>query len=273
MIIPGRPWSSTACYSCVVAATGPAIAEVVEAVLGAALADGDEPVDELRAGQYWTVVRTPRGAGMASTLRSEAHLHGARPIAGAGTLHRRSAVELAALLRSGSPPEASIGLAAANALLNRRARGLVELRALDVLRQRGAGRRVAMIGHFPFAAELRESCGQLWVFERGIGRCEDDLDEGEIAEQLPAAEVVAVTATTLLNGTLPSVLASVRSDAFLMMLGPSTPLAPALFDLGFDLLCGTVIEDPVAVIRAVEQGAVTSQITGVRRVSLWRESR
>jgi len=256
-----------------VATTGPAVPEVIEAVLGAALAGGDEPVDELRAGQYWTVVQTPRGAGMASSLRSEAHLHGVRPITGAGTLHRRSAVELAALLRSDSPPEASIGLAAANALLNCRAGGLVELKALEVLRQRGVGRRVAMIGHFPFAAELRESCEQLWVFERGLGRCEGDLDEREIAEQLPAAEVVAVTATTLLNGTLPSVLASVRSDAFLMMLGPSTPLTPVLFDFGFDILCGTVIEDPVAVVRAVEQGAVTSQITGVRRVSLWRGDR
>jgi len=272
MIIPGRPRSSTACYSCDVAVTGPAVPEVIEAVLGAALAAGDEPVEELRAGQYWTVVQTPRGAGMASTLRTEAHLHGARPIVGAGTLHRRSAAELAALLRSDSTPEASIGLAAANALLNCRVRGLVDLKALEVLRQRGGGRRVAMIGRFPFADELRESCERLWVFERGIGRREGDLDEAEIAEQLPAAEVVAVTATTLLNGTLPSVLASVRSDAFLMMLGPSTPLTPALFALGFDLLCGTVIEDPVAVIRAVEQGAVTSQITGVRRVSLWRES-
>nr|MCU0234868.1 DUF364 domain-containing protein [Thermoanaerobaculales bacterium] len=169
--------------------------------------------------------------------------------------------------------EASIGLAAANALLNRRSHGLVDLKALEVLRQRGVGRRVGMIGHFPFADELRDSCEQLWIFERGIGRRESDLDEGEIAELLPAAEVVAVTATTLLNGTLPSVLASVRRDAFLMMLGPSTPLTPALFAFGFDLLCGTLIEDPPAVIRAVEQGAVTGQITGVRRVSLWRESR
>jgi uncharacterized protein (DUF4213/DUF364 family) len=55
-----------------------------------------------------------------------------------------------------------------------------------------------------------------------------------------------------------------------MMLGPSTPLTPALFDFGFDILCGTVIEDPDKVLKAVGEGAVTSQITGVRRVSRWR---
>jgi uncharacterized protein (DUF4213/DUF364 family) len=90
-------------------------------------------------------------------------------------------------------------------------------------------------------------------------------------QMLPQADVVAVTATTLLNRTLPAVMAGVRPDAFVMMLGPSTPLTPALFDFGFDVLCGTVVEEPETVRRAVEQGAVTGQIKGVRRVSLWRE--
>jgi hypothetical protein len=87
---------------------------------------------------------------------------------------------------------------------------------------------------------------------------------------LPQADVVAVTATTLLNRTLPIVLAGVRPDAFVMLLGPSTPLTPVLFQFGFDVLCGTVVDDADAVLRAVEQGAVTSQIAGVRRVCLWK---
>jgi hypothetical protein len=93
-----------------------------------------------------------------------------------------------------------------------------------------------------------------------------------MVQLLPQADVVAVTATTLLNRTLPGILAGVRSDAFVMLLGPSTPLTPALFRFGFDVLCGTVVDEPETVLRAVEQGAVTSQITGVRRVCLWKES-
>ena len=46
-----------------------------------------------------------------------------------------------------------------------------------------------------------------------------------------------------------------------------------LFALGFDALCGTVVEDDEAVVRAVSQGAVTGQIRGVRRVCLFREER
>ena len=62
----------------------------------------------------------------------------------------------------------------------------------------------------------------------------------------------------------------VRDDAFVMLLGPSTPLTPALHRFGIDVLCGTLVDEPESVTRAIEQGAVTSQITGVRRVCLWK---
>ncbi len=228
---------------------------------------------DIRIGPFWTVVHTSIGTGMASSLRSESHLHGTKPIADAGRLDEFSPLELAALMRSESVPEAAIGLAAANALVASTVSGLTEEKAVSILRERGAGKRVAMIGHFPFADELRESCDELMVFERGLGRHDGDLGDGSIEQLLPEADVVAVTATTLLNRTLPGVLAGVRDDAFVMLLGPSTPLTPTLHRFGFDVLCGTVIDDPVGVLRAVEQGAVTRQITGVRRMCLWRAER
>ena len=238
---------------------------VLEAVADAPASD----LIDLRVGSFWVVVRTVLGTGVASVLRSEDHLHGSKPIGAAGELHRWTPLELAGLLRSNSPPESAIGLAAANALVGPTATGLREEKAVAILREQGRGRKVAMIGHFPFADGLREDCDHLWIFERGLNRRQDDLGEEAMEQLLPQADVVAVTATTLLNRTLPAVLAEVREDAFVMLLGPSTPLTPALFRFGFDVLCGTVIDDPETVLRAVEQGAVTSQITGVRRVCLW----
>jgi len=243
----------------------------VDAVLEAAAEAPAAEVIDLRVGLYWVFVQTTLGAGMASALRSEDHLHGSQPIGSAGVLHRRTAMELASLLRSDSRPESAIGLAAANALLGPTAKNLRDEKAVAVLRERGRGRKVAMIGRFPFADALREECDQLWVFERGLNRRHEDFGEDAMEQLLPRADVVAVTATTLLNRTLPTVLACVRPDAFVMLLGPSTPLTPALFRFGFDVLCGTVVDDPEAVLHAVEQGAVTSQITGVRRVCMWRE--
>jgi uncharacterized protein (DUF4213/DUF364 family) len=242
----------------------------VDAILEAAAEAPAADLIDVRVGSFWVVVRTGLGAGMASVLRSEDHLHGSKPISAAGELHRRTPMELTGLLRSDSPPESAIGLAAANALLSPTAAGLREEKAVAILRERGRGRKVAMIGRFPFADGLREDCDQLWIFERGLNRRQEDLGEEAMEQLLPQAEVVVVTATTLLNQTLPSVLAGVRPDAFVMLLGPSTPLTPALFRFGFDVLCGTVVDDPEAVLRAVEQGAVTSQITGVRRVCLWK---
>lgn len=242
----------------------------VESILEAAAEVPASDLIDLRVGPFWVVVQTSLGAGMASAMRSEDHLHGSKPISAAGELHQRTPRELAGLLRSNSPPESAIGLAAVNALLGSMVEDLREEKAVAILRERGRGRKVAMIGHFPFANALREDCDELWVFERGLNRQQEDLGEEAMEQLLPHADVVAVTATTLLNQTLPAVLSGVRPDAFVMLLGPSTPLTPALFEFGFDVLCGTVVVDPEAVFRAVEQGAVTSQITGVRRVCLWK---
>ena len=101
---------------------------------------GDVAVARLCLGQYWTVVQTSSGAGLASTLRSERHIHGEQPVRDAGRLHLRAAAQLAGLLKSRSAPEASVGLATVNAVVNPEADGLVESRAVEVLRERAAGR-------------------------------------------------------------------------------------------------------------------------------------
>ena len=245
----------------------------VDAILRAAAEAPLADLIDLRVGPYWVVVRSSLGAGLASTLRSEDHLYGSKPIGSAGELHWRTPLELTELLGSSSPQESAVGLAAVNALLGPTAADLRDEKAVAILRERGRGQKVAMIGRFPFADALREDCDQLWVFERGLNRRQEDFGEEAMEQLLPEADVVAVTATTLLNQTLPTVLAGVRPDAFVMLLGPSTPLTPSLFRFGFDVLCGTVVDDPERVLRAVEQGAVTSQITGVRRVCLWNKGR
>ena len=249
----------------------PTIEALHDVILDAAAANRGARLLDLRVGPYWSAVHTSAGAGMASLLRSEGHLHGDQPIADAGSLHELAPLDLAGRLRSLSTPAAALGLAAANALLGPPDGRLSEHNAAAILADRGAGRRVAMIGRFPFTDRLEAGCGELWVFERGNASREDDLDAGMMDELLPQADVVAATSTTLVNRTLPDILDRVRPDAFVMLLGPSTPLTPRLFGLGIDLLCGTVIIDPEAVLTAVAQGAVTSQITGVRRVCLWPE--
>lgn len=233
----------------------------------------DADLIDVRVGPYWTVVRTSIGTGLASTMCHEVDRDRAHPIAEAGALHVRSPLELTGYLGSRSAPEAAVGLAAVNALLPRPTGHLSEVNAADLLCDRAAGRLLAIVGHFPFVDRLRAACREVWVFERGTRQRPGDLGEQHMEELMGHAEVVAITATTLLNGTLDRVVRLVGSGTFVIMLGPSTPFATSLFELGFDALCGTIVEDHEAVARAVSHGAVTSQIRGVRRVCLLREAR
>ena len=224
---------------------------------------------DVRVGPYWTVVHGSARAGLASTM-AHADEHAGAPIRQSGSLHRLPPIALADLLRSTSPPEAAIGLAAVNALLDPVAAGAVDGNARELLCERAHGRLLAVVGHFPFTELLRSACRELWVFERAGRLQPGDLEESSMDELLPHAEVVAVTGSAVLNHTVEAIIGRMRPDAFKVMLGPSTPLASCLLARGFDVLCGTVVDDPAAVVRAVSEGAVTDQIPGVRRVCRWR---
>jgi uncharacterized protein (DUF4213/DUF364 family) len=88
---------------------------------------------------------------------------------------------------------------------------------------------------------------------------------------LPRADVVGITGSTLTNGTLEGVLALCRPDAFVVLIGPSTPLSPILFNYGVDVLCGTLVDDPLRVVQQLsgELTVPTPRLPGMRSVSMW----
>lgn len=231
------------------------------------------PVQDVRIGAFWTAVVVDvagrRRCGLASTLREDDHHHGGGPaVPAAGRLTSYSAGGLAELARSTSPMEAALGIAAINALLPRHEELWSDLNAEEVLVQYGAGKRVALVGHFPFIPRLRQAAGTLWVLEqepRG-----EDLPAEFAASILPQADVIALTGTTLINHTFEELMALRRPEALILVLGPSTPLSPLLFEHGVHLLSGAVVEDVEAVLRAVSQGANFRQLhqQGVRLVTM-----
>ena len=87
---------------------------------------------------------------------------------------------------------------------------------------------------------------------------------------IPRADVVALTGSALINGTLDGLLALCRPDALVMVLGPSTPLSPVLFDHGATFISGTRVVNEDAVLRTVGQGATFQQVEGVRLLTLER---
>jgi uncharacterized protein len=226
----------------------------------------DAPVRSVLIGAHWTVVCS-HNCGMAATLISNFH-HGHGAVRDVGWLHTKTARELAAYAFSDNSLEASIGIAAINSLLEVEESQAVEMNAVDVLIEHGCGKNVALIGHFPFIPKLRSAVGQLWVIEQRPADGEYPAEAA--ADLLPQADVAAITSSALINHTLDGLLTLCRPETLVMMLGPSTPLSPVLFNHGISILSGSRIVDEAAVLRTVGQGATFQQVEGVRLLTLRR---
>jgi uncharacterized protein (DUF4213/DUF364 family) len=231
-------------------------------------------VQDVRVGAFWTAIVVEVGGerrcGLASSLRpDDDHHHGGGPaVKDAGRLMERSGRRLAELARSDSTMEAAIGVAAINALLPPYEDQWVDVNAEEMIAQHGTGKGVVVVGHFPFIPRLREQVGRLWVLEqRPRG---GDLPADAASEVIPQADVLAITGTSLINQTFEGLMALRRPGALVLLLGPSTPLSPVLFDYGVHLLSGAVVEDIDSVLRAVSQAANFRQVHrhGVRLVTM-----
>ncbi len=219
---------------------------------------GDETVQEVRIGPFWTGVYS-RYCGLASTTFTHEH-ENRFPVSEAGFLTGRSARELCRYAASASLLEASIGLAAINSLLEVDIEQCQDINAGELLIERGAGKRVAVVGHFPFIPGLRRVAKELWVLERRPQSGDLPADTAGIV--IPRADVVAITGTALINGTMEGLLELCRKDSLVMVLGPTTPLTPLWFDYGVDLISGTRVVEPAVVLRFVSEGVVFQQLHG-----------
>jgi len=234
----------------------------------------DARLREVRVCAFWTAVVLDDGrCGLASTLRpEEPQCAGPAPLVPrAGHLLDCSALELAEYAKSDSLLEASIGMAAINSLIEIDESRCVELNAEEVILKEGAGRKVAIVGHFPFTPRVRKAAEKMWVLEKRPVR--GDLPAERATEVLPQADVAAITGTSLINHTFEGLMKLCRSDALVIVLGPTAPLSPLLFDYGADIICGTLVTDTESVLRLIGQGANFGQVKrgeGVRLLTMAR---
>jgi uncharacterized protein len=222
------------------------------------------PIRSVFAGVHWTAVCS-RGCGLASSLVGEGP-HGRNRVRDVGRLHEKSAQELAGWVLSDNLLEASLGMAALNSLLDVDESRAVEINAADVLAREGKGKNIVVVGHFPFIERLRSQAKNLWVIEKRPE--EGDLPEQAARDFLPGADVIAITGTTLINHTFEELMQLCPAEALVMVLGPSTPLSPLLFDYGVHLISGARVVDENAALLTIQQGAVFPQVQGVRLLTI-----
>ena len=212
-------------------------------------------VAEVRIGLGYTAVLLTDGhMGVAYTFCREARggctvFERLRPLSG------RPARDLLPLLDSADPIEAGVGLACANALANRPNAEFIEgdiLQHLDV----GPKDRVGMVGNFvPLVAPLKKRCRSLTIFEKVETVHGDFRPSQEAAELLPQCQVALITATSIINHSLDTLLAAAGNCRAVVLLGASTPLLPGAFSaLGVTALSGVVVKDPQRIMRVVSEG-------------------
>lgn len=212
---------------------------------------------------FWTAVIT-KHCGLSSTFRDKEPLH-ERGVREVGRLTEKTALELAKYAKSNSLLEASIGMATINSLIDIEESKCIEKNAYEVILEKGQGKNVAVVGHFPWIPKLRESIQNLWVLEQRIR--EGDLPAREAERVLPKCNVVGITGTAFINHTIESLL-SLCKNAYVILIGPTSPLSPILFEHGIDAICGSKVIDQNKLIRSISEGATFKEVTGVKLLTL-----
>ncbi|MEM8591411.1 MAG: DUF364 domain-containing protein, partial [Pseudomonadota bacterium] len=208
-----------------------------------ALAESVKPgltVDKVMIGFNWTLVRAGDLCGIArSPARGTEGARTIRPERGFAGVELR---DLAQNLCSLDPLRRSLGLAAINAFWNRPdppasvAKHLTSRGGLQSIAPPGEG--ALIIGGFRAALKRLP---QARIIER-------EPKPGDIpASAAPAAfrtaKTLAITAQTLMNGSLEPILRQSQMVPLRLLLGPSCPVTPILFDHGINEAFGAVIKD------------------------------
>jgi uncharacterized protein (DUF4213/DUF364 family) len=224
------------------------------------------PVRRVLLGIHWTAVCS-RFCGLASTLTSENLPY--VDLNAVGEFQKRSAQDLAQMALNGNHLEHSIGVAAINSLLDTRSLNPVELNAYDWIFEQAPGKTIAIVGHFPFVDKVRTLAKELWVLEQNPRP--GDIPAEESAPFLGKAEIIAITGSAVVNGSMESVLEMCNPKATIMVLGPSTPLSAVLFKHNVSILSGAQVVDEEKAMLTVEQGGSYSQILGVKRITIFKK--
>jgi len=229
--------------------------------------DLDATIQDIRLGMFHTGVWS-RSCGLAATLPRDALRQQPPLVRDAGNLRLKPPAELVQMAFADSILEAAVGMAAVNSLLEVDEKTCHELNARDWIAAKAEGKRIAVVGHFPFLPVLQKIARILWIIEKNPEP--GDYGEMEAERLIPQAEVVAITGSAFTNHTIEHLLACCDPRADVIVLGDTAPLSPVLFDYGIHAVAGTRVADPQTALRCVSEGANFRQIKGTRRLTMTR---
>ncbi len=203
------------------------------------------------AGIRYTMVEIERGgAGLAYTLLPEAKT--CCELGNELNFWKRPADIVIKGYLSNHPLEVSIGLATINAIFANKREFLKSAIFGDVFSEIDLSSKdeILMIGFFePIFKKLEGKVGKIWVIEKEE---EADLRISNIKDRVKLA---IITASTLVNKTLHTILEELRGVPEVLLMGPTTPLNPEIFRFTpITWLCGSKVKDSELLFRMVCEG-------------------
>ena len=229
----------------------------------------DVPVTAVVVGPHLMAVASQR-LGLAAHLHSSEGAESVYSEQEMTALVGRSTRDLARWLMEDKWQRAGIGMASLNSSLEIDYARLHEINAKRIIAGRAADKNLMVVGHFPFVETMRPNVRNLWVMEKQPRA--GDISEDEGYQLLSEADVVAITGSSLINHTFERIMFSCKTGSFKIMLGPSTPLSPILFDYGLDVIGGALVEDESTVLSMVKRGVPFRRIEGIRTVVMAKDS-
>lgn len=200
----------------------------------------DAIVTNTFTGQCWTAVETADHFGMAMTTSVNT-----APRMLSGDYPGKKLKELAQAAKSWNLTEAGFGMAAINAFYNTPAR-LEQLNAFEPFDNYCThgldlqSKHIGVVGHLNMPKPVYEQAASVRILERNPRP--GDYPDSACDWLIPQCDVVIITASTLVNKTLPHLLELCR-NSYTILAGPTCPMCPALLDMGIDRIAGLVITD------------------------------
>ena len=224
---------------------------------------GAEAVRRVVIGVHWTLVEAENGCGLAQTPRRNAA--GAKPVPDGGRLDTFSLRDIAERVHSANPLEVAVGMAAINAFHNRydctgpSDNGLGAFRDVDG--------PVTVIGRFP---DLEKYLKEFRIVE--LEPREGEYPESAFAKLAASSVGIVITASTLVNKSAERLFEQAQGRR-IAIVGPGTPLAPRLHDLGVEVLAGSVVQDVATAAAFVSQSGAAPQLKRLCRYVTLRAPR
>jgi uncharacterized protein len=235
----------------------------LEETLWASVSGDDLLVKGAWIGLTWTAIES-RFIGLSHTYKTSEIID----IENAGELTSCTISNLTKRILSWKPLEASIGVAAINSLIEPHGeKGNIK----DFIREKSRGKIVTFIGRFPFYEEISPIVKKSYLLE--INATGNELPTFACEEILPKSDVNVITGTSLINHSLQRLL-ELGQNGINIVLGPTTPLSPILFDFGADVLAGVRVINKQELVKSITQGVRKSKlINGLEPVCLYKKPR